>query len=145
MQEVRSDGALGTAVAGAFPGSRVYVDARDGFELRLEQHGRLRALGAAELSDGTLRHLLWTAALLMLRPPELMMLSKPETSLYPELLPALARLIVAPAMETQILAVSHAFVWIDALAASPTCLRLHLEKKLGETKLAGATMFNTPK
>jgi predicted ATPase len=32
--------------------------------LRLHQHGLLRPLGAAELSDGTLRYLLWAAALL---------------------------------------------------------------------------------
>ena len=46
------------------------------------------------LSDGTLRYLLWTAALLTPRPPELMVLNEPETSLHPDLLPALARLIV---------------------------------------------------
>ncbi len=56
IQELRSDEALDTAVADAFPGSQVSVDGRDGwFELRLQQRGLLRALSAAELSDGTLR------------------------------------------------------------------------------------------
>ncbi|HXE06473.1 MAG TPA: AAA family ATPase [Acidobacteriaceae bacterium] len=46
---------------------------------------------------GTLRFLLWTAALLSPRPPELMVLNEPETSLHPDLLPALARLIAGAA------------------------------------------------
>jgi hypothetical protein len=50
-----------------------------------EQHGLLRLLSAAELSDGTLRYLLWIAALLTPRPRALMVLSEPETSLHPDL------------------------------------------------------------
>ena len=68
------------------------------YELQLQQHGLLRPLSAAELSDGTLRYLLWRAALLTPRPPELMVLNEPETSLHPDLLPALARLILAAAL-----------------------------------------------
>ena len=49
---------------------------------------------ASELSDGTLRYLLLVAALLSPRPPALMILNEPETSLHPDLLPPLARLIV---------------------------------------------------
>lgn len=78
------------------------------FELQLQQRGLLRPLSAAELSDGTLRYLLWAAALLTPRPPELMVLNEPETSLHPDLLPALARLIHAAAKNTQIIVVSHA-------------------------------------
>jgi predicted ATPase len=39
----------------AFPGSRVTVESEGGgrLGLRLHQHGLLRPLGAAELSDGT--------------------------------------------------------------------------------------------
>ena len=39
------------------------------FDLQLSAHGLLRPLGAAELSDGTLRYLLLVAALLSPRPP----------------------------------------------------------------------------
>ena len=59
----------------------------------MRQHGLLRPLKAAELSDGTLRYLLWVAALLTPRPPGLLVLNEPETSLHPDLLPALGRLI----------------------------------------------------
>jgi predicted ATPase len=144
--EIRSDEALAAAVDDAFPGSRLYVDAQNGrFEVRLQQHGLLRPLSAAELSDGTLRYLLWTAALLTPRPPELMVLNEPETSLHPDLLAPLARLILTASKHTQILVVSHAAALIEELTASPQCSRMHLVKDFGETKLDGATLFNKPK
>jgi predicted ATPase len=110
--------------------------------LQLQQHGLLRPLTAAELSDGTLRYLLLTAALLTPRPPELMVLNEPETSLHPDLLPALARLIAAAAARTQILVVSHAQTLVGALEESGRCGRLQLEKSFGETVLAGTTVLN---
>ncbi len=146
ITEIRSDDALATTLEDAFPKSRLYVEDRNGrFELQLQQHGLLRPLSAAELSDGTLRYLLWTAALLTPRPPELMVLNEPETSLHPDLLPALARLILAAALQTQIVVVSHAQALIEALAIAPLCSRLQLQKEFGETTLEGATLFNKPK
>jgi predicted ATPase len=146
IAEIRPDEALVTTLEDAFPGSRLSVEVQNGrFELRLQQHGLLRPLTAAELSDGTLRYLLWTAALLTPRPPELIVLNEPETSLHPELLPALARLILAAAKNTQIIVVSHAATLIETLTAAPLCTRLHLLKDFGETKLEGATALNAPK
>jgi predicted ATPase len=146
ITEIRSDGALATTLEDAFPKSRLYVEDRNGrFELQFQQHGLLRPLSAAELSDGTLRYLLWTAALLTPRPPELMVLNEPETSLHPDLLPALARLILAAASQTQIIVVSHAQALIEALTVAPPCTRLHLQKEFGETILEGATRFNKQK
>jgi predicted ATPase len=139
-------GALAHTVDDAFPGSRVGVEVQNGrFEVQLNQHGLLRSLGAAELSDGTLRFLLWTAALLTPRPPELMVLNEPETSLHPDLLPALARLIALTAARTQIVVVSHSASLIESLEKNESCRRLHLEKSFGETTLDGQTKFNTPK
>jgi predicted ATPase len=144
--EIRSDEAMATALDDAFPGSRLWISAESGrFEVQLQQHGLLRPLSAAELSDGTLRYLLWMAALLTPRPPALLVLNEPETSLHPDLLPALARLILTAAASTQIIVVSHAQPLIEALAAAPICSRLHLVKDFGETKLEGATLFNAPK
>jgi len=137
---------LARTVDDAFPSSRVGVVVQNGrFEVQLNQHGLLRPLGAAELSDGTLRFLLWTAALLTPRPPELMVLNEPETSLHPDLLPALARLIALTAARTQIVVVSHSASLIESLEKNESCRRLHLEKSFGETTLAGQTKFNTPK
>ena len=144
--EIRSDEALALTLEDAFPGSRLYINDRDGyFEVQLQQHGLLRPLSAAELSDGTLRYLLWAAALLTPRPPELMVLNEPETSLHPDLLPALSRLILAAAAHTQIIVVSHAQVLIETLTAASSCTRLHLRKDFGETIIEGATLFNQPK
>lgn len=96
--EIRPDDALEKTIEDAFPGSQLSVEEQNGrFELQLRQHGLQRPLSAVELSDGTLRYLLWAAALLTSRPPELMVLNEPETSLHPDLLPALARLIRAAA------------------------------------------------
>jgi predicted ATPase len=144
--EIRSDEALATTLEDAFPGSRLSIEAQNGrFELYLQQHGLLRSLSAAELSDGTLRYLLWAAALLTPRPPELLVLNEPETSLHPDLLPALARLILAAAKNTQVIVVSHAQPLIEELNGSPVCTRLHLLKDFGETKLESGTLFNRPK
>jgi predicted ATPase len=138
--------ALDRTVEDAFPGSRVEVEEQGGrFEVRLRQHGLLRSLSAAELSDGTLRYLLWTAALLTPRPPELMVLNEPETSLHPDLLPALARLILHAAESTQLLVVSHSPLLIAALEEHARCRRLHLAKSFGETVLEGRTLLNAPK
>ena len=138
--------ALDRTVEDAFPGSRIEIEVQGGrFEVRLRQHGLLRALGALELSDGTLRYLLWTAAMLTPRPPELMVLNEPETSLHPDLLPALARLVVHAAEKTQLIVVSHSQALIQSLEQNSKCRRLHLEKSFGETVLAGATKFNKPK
>jgi predicted ATPase len=146
IREIRPDEALAETLEDAFPGSRLSVEVQKGrFELQLQQHGLLRTLSAAELSDGTLRYLLWAAALLTPRPPELMVLNEPETSLHPDLLPALARLILAAAKNTQIIVVSHASPLIDELTTAPVCTRLHLLKDFGETKLEGSTLLSTPK
>ena len=72
------------------------VAVNDGiFDLLLHQRGMLRPLRAAELSDGTLRFLLWGAALLGPSPPSLMVLNEPETSLHPDLVGPLADMIAA--------------------------------------------------
>jgi predicted ATPase len=122
----------------AFPGSRATVRFASGwFELDVEQHGLLRPLKAAELSDGTLRYLLWVAALLTPRPPGLLVLNEPETSLHPDLLPALGRLIAQAADRSQVLVVSHAGPLIDALQSQPACRSIVLEKTFGQTLVAG--------
>ncbi|MFL6636962.1 MAG: AAA family ATPase, partial [Paraburkholderia graminis] len=92
IREIGDSSALDVAIDDAFPGSRLDIASQDGrFEVLMQQHGLLRPLKGAELSDGTLRYLLLVAALLTPRPPALLVLNEPETSLHPDLLPALAR------------------------------------------------------
>ena len=126
-------------ITDAFPGATICVTNTDGwFDVEMQQHGLLRPLRSAELSDGTLRYLLWTAALLTPRPPALMVLNEPETSLHPDLLPALGRLIVRAAERSQLVIVSHAPALIDALQQQPTCHAIMLDKRFGETQISNA-------
>ena len=60
------------------------------FSVEFSRSGLLRPLSAAELSDGTLRMLLLIAALLSPSPPGMLVLDEPESSLHPDLYPALA-------------------------------------------------------
>ena len=137
--EIGDPDALASSVEDAFPGATVSVSHAEGrFEVEMQQHGLLRPLKATELSDGTLRYLLWVAALLSPRPPELLVLNEPETSLHPDLLPALGRLIARAADRSQVVVVSHATRLIAALEQERGCHSIVLEKSLGETRIANA-------
>ena len=132
--EIGDAAGLDHAVEDAFPGARLAVVASDFyFGLEMHQHGLLRPLKSAELSDGTLRYLLLIAALLSPRPPPLMVLNEPEASLHPDLLAPLARLVARAAERSQIIIVSHAEALIDALERESGFGRILLEKDLGET------------
>jgi predicted ATPase len=136
---------LDAAVDDAFPGSVLRVRADDGvFRLELEQPGMLRPLSAGELSDGTLRYLLLVAALLTPRPPELMVLNEPETSLHGDLLPQLARLITAASADTQLVVVSHARPLIEAMLEAGEVHEHRLVKRLGETTIEDQGLLSTP-
>jgi predicted ATPase len=143
VQTIREIGAaeeMDEAIADAFPGAHVeVVSAGAYFEIEMHQHGLLRPLNASELSDGTLRYLLLVAALLSPRPPALMVLNEPETSLHPDLLPSLARLIVKAAKRSQLIVVSHAPILVAALDTAADSTRIVLEKDLGETLVPDLT------
>ena len=137
IQEIGIEGQLDAAVADAFPGGAIEVAVSDGyFEVEMRQHGLLRPLKTAELSDGTLRYLLLVAALLSPRPPSLMILNEPETSLHPDLLLPLARLIASASKTSQIIVVSHAARLVSALGEAGA-RQIVLSKELGETVVEG--------
>ena len=70
IREIGDAEGLDRAIDDAFPGSTISIVSDDGlFGLEVRQHGLLRSLKAAELSDGTLRYLMLVAALLTPRPP----------------------------------------------------------------------------
>ncbi len=146
IREIGDSAALDAAVADAFPGARVgVVQHGDGrFSVEFRQEGLLRPLSGAELSDGTLRYLLWVAALLTPRPPSLMVLNEPETSLHPDLLPALARLIIHAAGKSQVWVVSHAARLIAALNQSRHCHAIELEKQWGQTLVKDQDLLDRP-
>ncbi|GIU45590.1 ATP-binding protein [Shewanella colwelliana] len=133
------------AVSDAFPGATVTVHYNAGLlNIGFQQEGLLRPLSASELSDGTLRYLLLIAALLTPRPPALMVLNEPETSLHPDLLPALARLIAKASSLCQVWVVSHANRLINALNEFEQCHLIELDKQLGQTHILGQDILTTP-
>ena len=145
IREIGDPGALERAISDAFPGSTISVESMEGrFEIAMSQHGLLRPLKAAELSDGTIRYLLWVAALLTPRPPGLLVLNEPETSLHPDLLPALGRLIISAATRSQIFVVTHAAKLIATLEKRKECNLIMLEKQFGETKIEGVDDLDVP-
>lgn len=145
IAEIGDAEAMAEAVDEGFPGSTVEIDCTDTrFEVRLRQPGMLRALTAAELSDGTLRYLLWVAALLTPRPAELTVLNEPEASLHPDLLPALAALISRAALGSQIVVVTHAAPLVSALARRRDVSTIELTKTEGRTEIVGQGLLDEP-
>lgn len=160
---------LGEHVADAFEGARLEITEVAGvFDVVMHQPGMLRGLRAAELSDGTLRYLLWLAALLTPAPPPLLVVNEPETSLHPVLLGPLARLIAAAARRTQVIVVTHSEPLLAALgqeypdllgeavgvgdasdsesaADLPAARLVRLVKDTGETRVVGQGLMTTPR
>jgi predicted ATPase len=78
------------------------------------------------------------AILLSPRPSALLVLNEPESSLHPDLLPPLGRLIAEAARRSQIIVVSHAQGLADALIDARAVTEIRLEKRFGETLVADA-------
>ncbi len=144
IREIGDHQAMDSAIGHAFPGSGIEIAEAGGrFELALHQPGLLRPLRAAEVSDGTLRYLLWVAALLTPRPPGLLVLNEPETSLHPDLIGPLADLIVAASASTQIIVVTHAQPLVTALQGG-SAQTIELSKEDGRTLVAGQGVLDEP-
>lgn len=144
IQDAGHGGDLEREVERAFPGARVQIIG-DETRLRLvmEQTGLLRPLDAAELSDGTLRYLLLCAALLPASPPPLIVLNEPESSLHPDLLAPLARLVIEASRRTQVVVVTHAADLAGALEDEGA--RTHrLEGSTSGTRISGQGVLDRP-
>jgi predicted ATPase len=138
IAQIGRGGSLGTHLERAFPGARLDVGGERGrFVVSLEMPGIQRPLAAAELSDGTLRYLCLLAALLSPRPPTLMALNEPETSLHPDLMEPLAELIVEAARDCQIWVTTHSEALAGHLERLAGVEPMRLEKVNGETHVEG--------
>ena len=142
IMEIGDRDGLQRAISDAFGGCRLVVDtSQPRFRLTLQQPGLLRALDATELSDGTLRYLLVTAALFSPRLPPLLVLNEPENSLHPDLIAPLARLISDVSVRTQVWVIAHNDTLISELGRVPGCRTLRLEREQGATTLPGQTVL----
>lgn len=129
--------ALDPAIEAAFPGCRMEIvsDSRGSLTVNWRQPGIYRPLDVRELSDGTLRYLCLIAALLTPKPPPLIVLNEPESSLHPDLLPALANLIVVASARTQILVTTHATLLADRISERTGINPLRLRFDRGQTTI----------
>ena len=132
---------LDRAIEDAFPGAQLVVPEPERtarFGLTQPDYPK-RVFDASELSDGTLRYLALAGALLGYRLPAFVALNEPETSLHPDLLEPLARLIMRAAERTQVWVVTHsdrlARAFADAGAVTPRTVI----KRDGETWIEGLT------
>ncbi len=137
IQAIGDASAFSDTIDDAFPGSTVRISGDDFAALEMRQPGLLRPLTTAELSDGTLRYMLLSAALLSPRPSELIVLNEPESSLHPALIPPLARLLRTASRHSQIIVVTHSAALREALKDDPRTIEIQLEKRLGETLASG--------
>jgi predicted ATPase len=115
----------------------IAIDSHCRMSVELQIPGINRKLQAREFSDGTLRYLYLAAALLSPRPPELIALNEPETSLHPDMIDPLARLIVGASNTSQMWVVTHSELLAELVErySSVSPIRLHLVE--GETHIVG--------
>ncbi|MEM9290232.1 MAG: AAA family ATPase [Acidobacteriota bacterium] len=139
IYEIGEGGELSAAIDHAFPGAKVEIHLTDDrrFTLRLVMPGLLRPLEARELSDGTLRYLCLLAALLSPRPPSLLALNEPETSLHPDLLPPLAQRIAVASRRSQIWLTTHSRPLADLVGRAAKVDPIEVEMVEGETRVVG--------
>lgn len=118
LRERGDSRAVTNALDVAFPGYSLQLDLSEPgrFGVGLRTNGLNRPLTGAELSDGQLQFLCLVAALLSSRPPELLVLNEPETSLHPAAVEALAPLLQEAARFSQVWVTTHSTGLRDLLA-----------------------------
>jgi predicted ATPase len=143
LKHIREDTVdLDAVIEDAFPSARIAVPEPGrtaSFQMIYAEFPQ-RAFEASELSDGTLRFLALAGALLGYRLPRFIALNEPETSLHPDLLPPLARLISRAAERTQIWVVTHSTILADALAEASGITPRRVIKRDGATTVEGLTI-----
>jgi predicted ATPase len=73
-----------------------------------------------------------------------MVLNEPESSLHPDLLPALGRLIIQASRHSQIWVISHSTRLAAALENDSDCNSIVLGKELSETSILGQRPLDQP-
>lgn len=134
---------IDAAIEAAFPGAELVVPLPGDFAsfgLRFPETPK-RVFEAHELSDGTLHFLALVGALLSYRAPPFIALNEPETSLHPDLLPALAKIIARAAERSQIWVVTHSRGLADALAGEAGATPREVIRRDGATWIEGLTAF----
>ena len=92
------------------------------------------SIPATRLSDGTLRYLCLLAILCDPTPPPLICIEEPELGLHPDIIPSLAKHLVAASERTQLIVTTHSDILVDALSDSPESVVI-CEKHDGATEM----------
>jgi predicted ATPase len=138
IQEVGDQEDLAEAIDLAFRGAKLSLASDRGFlRIQLQMPGLLRPLEARELSDGQLRFLCLCAALLSPRVPPLLALNEPESSLHPDLLAPLARLIARASRHHQLWVTTHSDRLAQELESLSGLPRQRMAMRDGETIMEG--------
>lgn len=132
--EIGDHAGLAAAIDRAFPGSTLELDGRT---VRMQTPGLKRPLETHELSDGTLRYLCLVAALLSPRPPPLLALNEPETSLHPDLMGPLGELIASVPRECQLWVTTHSRELAEGIGKRAGIEPIRIVKEEGETRIVG--------
>jgi predicted ATPase len=136
---------LDEAIAHAFPGASLIIPK----PVRTASFGMAypefpqRVFDAAELSDGTLRFLALAGVLMAYRPAAFIALNEPESSLHPDLMEPLARMIVQAAKRTQVWLVTHSQRLAAAVEATGAGAVRTVVKRDGATTVEGLTLFGS--
>jgi len=139
--EIGDAEALHEGISQAFPGAALAVKKENGqFTVGMHMPGFNRAFDAKELSDGTLQYLCLLAALLSPRPPSLLALNEPETSIHPDLFDSLAKLIGEASRNSQLWITTHSRDLADFILEYTGASPIELHKVKGATQVVGARL-----
>jgi predicted ATPase len=143
---IREDTAdLDEVIAAAFPGARLIVPPPErmaSFGLAFPEFPN-RVFEAGELSDGTLRFLALAGALMAYRLPPFIALNEPESSLHPDLMEPLGRMVARAAQRTQVWLVTHSERLAEAIRKSGAGSIRTVTKSTGATTIEGLTLLGT--
>ncbi len=103
-----------------------------------------RRFGLQAASDGMLRYLCLVAVLLSPRPPALLVLNEPETSLHPDLLEPLAELIGLAGLAGQVLVTTHSRELATMIGNQTGSQSYPLRMEKGMTRIDQAEQQNAP-
>jgi len=127
---------LNEEIERTFNGSRLIIqESEAGLSVSLKAPALKRSLSAMELSDGTLRYLCLLAALMSPRPPKLLALNEPETSLHPDLLDGLAKMIVRASKYSQMWITTHSLRLAELIEQHSGQPSIRLVLVNGETRV----------
>jgi predicted ATPase len=136
IREMGADDLVQRAISVALPGrSLEIVGGASALCVALRTQGCTRALIARELSDGTLKYLCLVAALLSERPPALIALNEPGSSLHPDLIRPLAGLIVDASKKSQVWVTTHSRELSAAIQQASGVAPVELQLLDGQTIL----------